>query len=282
MPEKVFTVEGLERERQAKLKEAVAGEPNFRDEEDEEYSDELLKQIADFQSPDDPNAPPTCKSYAAAEALIIKAMKQGAKMADVRLDLTNQRLSVVPADVLRLGESLVQLSVVGNTIVELPTDLDLCKRLRVLNLAANELSGLPKLTTLKGLVHVGLAYNRVTDQALGALHRCLPAALQSLDLTANELVHLDTLLELFEEKFHSMRHLSLMSNPLVRPPGLDPRPSGAVPPLLYPRCLPSCLAFSARGRRIETVFCRPSRRATARLWPSRPWEATSQCSTAPT
>ena len=213
--EKVYTVEALERERQAKLKEAVAGEPNFQDEDDEEYSDELLKQIASFQTTDDPNGPPTCKSYAAAEALIIKAMKKGAKMADVRLDLTNQQLSVVPADVLRLGESLVQLSVVGNMIVELPADLDLCKRLRVLNLAANELAGLPKLVGLKGLIHVGLGYNRVTDHGLQALHRCLPAGLQSLDLTANELTNLENLLEAFEEKFHSLRHLSLMSNPLA-------------------------------------------------------------------
>ena len=212
-PPAVWTIEALERERQSRLKEAVAGEPSATGKA--EKRDALAAQIAKFQNPEDPDAPSTCKSYEAAEALIIKAMKKGAKMAEVRLDLTHQRLTVVPADVLRLGESLVQLSVVGNSILELPADLDLCKRLRVLNLAANELAGLPKLTTMRELMHVGLGYNRVTDAGLPALSRCLPSSLQSLDLTANELINLEGLLELFDEKFHSLRHLSLKSNPLA-------------------------------------------------------------------
>ena len=212
-PPAVWTIEALERERQTRLKEAVAGEPSKTGKA--ERRDALAAEIKKFQNPEDPDAPPTCKSYEAAEALIIKAMKKGAKMAEVRLDLTHQRLTVVPADVLRLGESLVQLSVVGNSILELPADLDLCKRLRVLNLAANELAGLPKLTTMRDLIHVGLGYNKITDAGLPMLSRCLPSSLQSLDLTANELIDLEGLLELFDEKFHSLRHLSLKSNPLA-------------------------------------------------------------------
>merc|ERR1719231_892069 len=112
MPEKVFTVEALDRERQQRLREAVAGEGDRVAKA--EKRDALASAISAFQSLADPDAPPTCKSYAEAETLIIKAMKKGKKMADVRLDLTHQRRTVVPADVLRLGESLVQLSVVGN------------------------------------------------------------------------------------------------------------------------------------------------------------------------
>ena len=136
-------------------------------------------------------------------------------MCDVRLDLTRQKLTIVPADVLRLGDSLCQLSIVGNLVCELPADLDLCRRLRVLNLAANELSGLPNLSGLKELTHVGLSYNKVSDAGLPALQRCLPACLQSLDLAANELCHLEALLEVFEERLPKLQHASLRANPLA-------------------------------------------------------------------
>ena len=67
---KPFTVEALERERQARLKEAVAGEPANKGKA--EKRDLLQAQIAKFQKPIDADSAPTCKSYAAAEALIIK------------------------------------------------------------------------------------------------------------------------------------------------------------------------------------------------------------------
>ena len=190
------------------------------DDDDDDLADALAPKVAAFQNAGDPDGPPTCKcsSPPQAEELIIKAMKKGAKMADVRLDLTYQNLTVVPADVLRLGESLVQLSVVGNGLVEMPADLDLCRRLRVLNLSCNELSGLPKLSGLRELVHVGLGYNRITDRDLTPLKRNLPGTLQSLDLTANDLVNLEGLLELFEEGF-TLKHFALKHNPLAINPG---------------------------------------------------------------
>jgi hypothetical protein len=209
----VFTVEALERERQARLKEAVAGEPT--DDAKEARRERLQDQIKSFQAPPTGESLPTCKSYATAEAVIIKAMKSGKKNCDLRLDLTHQKLTVVPADVLRLGDSLCQLSVVGNFICELPADLDLCRRLRVLNLAANELAGLPNLSGLKELMHVGLAYNKVDDMSVGTLCRCLPRCLDSLDLAGNELCDLETFLDLFNEKFERLQHLSLKANPLA-------------------------------------------------------------------
>ena len=209
-----FTVEALERERQVKLKEAVGGENEQARKEKEQKRDRLLSQIKGFQAPSAENTP-TCTSYASAEAYIIKAMKKGAKMADLRLDLTHQKLTIVPADVLRLGDSLVQLSVVGNMICELPADLDLCRRLRVLNLACNELSGLPNLSGMRELIHVGLGFNRVTDSGIPALNRCLPFQLQSLDLSGNELLSLQALADAMEDKFPKLVHLSLKGNPLA-------------------------------------------------------------------
>ena len=44
---------------------------------EQQKRDALAAQIAKFQNPEDPDAPSTCKSYEAAEALIIKAMKKG-------------------------------------------------------------------------------------------------------------------------------------------------------------------------------------------------------------
>ena len=210
-----FTVEALERERQTKLKEAVGSENEQLKKEKERKRDQLQAQIKNFQKPVDRDAMPTCTSYASAEAYVIKAMKKGAKMADLRLDLTHQRLAIVPADVLRLGDSLVELSVVGNMICELPADLDLCRRLHVLNLACNELAGLPNLSGLRELSHVGLGFNRVTDQGLAALNRSLPFQLQSLDLMANELISLQGVIDAFEEKFPKLVHLGLKGNPLA-------------------------------------------------------------------
>ena len=215
MPSQPFTVEALERERQQRLKEAVANEPSKR--EKEEKRDRLAAQVDAWrlQKNADAGAPPTCTSYEAAEAIIIKAIKAAKEAPALRLDLTRTRLSVVPADVLRLGESLIELSVVGNTICELPADLDLCKHLRVLNLAANELSGLPNLSGMRELAHVGLAYNSVSDAGLSGLNRSLPPGLQSLDLAANELCDLARLLDTFDEKFNKLCHLSLQHNPLA-------------------------------------------------------------------
>ena len=67
----VFTVEALERERQARLKEAVAGEST--DNAKEARRERLQEQIKSFQAPPEGESLPTCKSYAAAEAVIIKA-----------------------------------------------------------------------------------------------------------------------------------------------------------------------------------------------------------------
>ena len=209
----VATVEQLERERQQRLKEAVAGE--LASDGKEERRDRLQRQISTFQAPLEKDAPQTCKSYAAAEAVIIKAMKSGAKFCDIRLDLTHQKLLVVPADVLRLGESLIHLSLVGNFLCELPTDLDLCRRLRVLNLSANELCSLPDLSELGELSHVGMSYNRVEDAGLPALCRALPRSLKSLDLSANELCDMEGFIDVFDDAFGGLQHLALKHNPLV-------------------------------------------------------------------
>ena len=213
-----LTVEALERERQARLKEAVAGEPDYIEEEEpeDEWKDDkrqsFTRQQKAFSSIADM---PTCTSYSAAEKLVLKTMKAGGKLLDLRLDLTLQRLQVVPGEVLKLGDSLRELTVVGNRICEMPAELDLCRRLRVLNLAANDLSGLPDLSRLRELAHVGLACNRVDDRSLPAVVRCLPASLASLDLGANELCSLESLLSAFEARaLPGLRQLTLKSNPL--------------------------------------------------------------------
>jgi hypothetical protein len=213
-----LTVEALERERQARLKEAVAGEPDYIEEEEpeDEWKDDkrqsFTRQQKAFSSLADM---PTCTSYSAAEKLVLKTMKAGGKLLDLRLDLTLQRLQVVSGEVLKLGDSLRELTVVGNRICEMPAELDLCRRLRVLNLAANDLSGLPDLTRLKELAHVGLACNRVDDSSLPAVVRSLPASLASLDLGANELCSLESLLSAFEARaLPGLRQLTLKSNPL--------------------------------------------------------------------
>ena len=240
-----LTVEQLERERQARLKEAVAGEPTS-DGKDEKR-EKLQAQIKSFAQ----LAPvPSCRSYAAAEARVLRAMKSGEKMLDLRLDLTHQKLQVVPADVLRLGDSLCELSVVGNRICELPADLDLCRRLRVLNLSANELSGLPNLSALENLAYVGLSYNRVDDDGLPLLARCLPPTLSVLDLGANELCHLEPLLDLFDGLIPSLRHLTLKGNPLCIGAGYRQRVAasdafGGVLALLDDVALPSAADASA-------------------------------------
>ena len=213
-----YTVEALERERQQRLKEAIANEPSKKDKE--EKRDRLAAQVDSWRRQKNGTTDvQTCTSYADAEAVLIKAIKAEKDAPDLRLDLTRLRLSVVPADVLRLGDSLVELSLVGNAICELPADLDLCKRLKVLNCAANELSGLPNLAGLRELSHVGLGYNCVNDAALPALNRSLPTCLQSLDLSANELLDLSTFIDLFEDKFAKLYHLSLQHNPLAIRPG---------------------------------------------------------------
>ena len=128
---------------------------------------------------------------------------------------TLQSLQVVPGEVLKLGASLRELTVVGNHIGEMPAELDLCRRLRVLNLAANDLSGLPDLSRLRELAHVGLACNRVDDRSLPAVVRCLPASLASLDLGANELCSLESLLSAFEARaLPGLRQLYLYGNGL--------------------------------------------------------------------
>ena len=216
--EKQYTVEALERERQARLKEAVMNSLPFKDDDDD---DDLADALAPRSPPSRTRAIRTARRRAnrrRGRGAHHQGDEKGVKMADVRLDLTYQNLTVVPADVLRLGESLVQLSVVGNGLVEMPADLDLCRRLRVLNLSCNELSGLPKLSGLRELVHVGLGYNRITDRDLTPLKRNLPGTLQSLDLTANDLVNLEGLLELFEEGF-TLKHFALKHNPLAINPG---------------------------------------------------------------
>ena len=76
----------------------------------------------------------------------------------LRLNLTMQKLLVVPAAVCKL-DSLVELSVVANRICELPAQLGQCWRLRVLNAGANELCALPVLSETT-LVHVGLVRPR--------------------------------------------------------------------------------------------------------------------------
>ena len=212
------TVEALERERYARLKEAVAGEPDFIEEEEpeDEWRDErregLQSQVKAFTNLAEV---PTCTTTSAAETLILRAMKAGKKQPDLRLDFTMRKLLVLPADVLQLGEALRELTVVGNRICELPTDLGVCRRLRVLNLAANELSGLPNLLDLGELAHVGMAFNRVDDRSLPMLVRSLPESLSSLDLGANQLCSLDGLIESVEERgLAGLKQLTLKGNPL--------------------------------------------------------------------
>ena len=105
-----------------------------------------------------------------------------------------------------------------NAVLASAPGLDLCTRLRVLNLAANELEGLPDMSAMAELLHVGVGYNRVDDHGLGALVRCLPRAkLQSLDLGSNELTDLEAALDALEP-LTALRHLTLQGNPLcIRP-----------------------------------------------------------------
>ena len=100
-----------------------------------------------------------------AQKIVSRARRAAGKDAFVppllRLNLTTQKLLVVPAAVTKL-EGLIELSVVGNRICELPAALGQCWRLRVLNAGANELCGLPLLTDTT-LVHVGMSCNMVAD-----------------------------------------------------------------------------------------------------------------------
>eukprot|EP00966_Prymnesium_polylepis_P145226 3353697-Prymnesium_polylepis.1 len=96
-----------------------------------------------------------------------------------------QKLLVVPAAVCKL-DCIVELSVVGNKICELPAELGKCWRMRVLNAGANELCGLPPLNGTT-LVHVGMSCNMVADDCLEGIVESLPPSVQSIDLSTNEL-----------------------------------------------------------------------------------------------
>lgn len=59
-------------------------------------------------------------------------------------------------------ESLVELSLVGNRICELPAELGRCWQLKTLNAGANELCRLPNLERTM-LLHAGLSCNLFSD-----------------------------------------------------------------------------------------------------------------------
>ena len=151
------TIEQLEKERQATLKEVVSG-PDIEDEASVKRKNAVRDAVLQFRSTDAETL--VARSVAEAEALLARHENDDL-VSGLRLDLTCQRLSCVPAAVVGMA-GITELSVVGNRICELPVALGKCWRLRVLNAGANELRGLPRLNKTP-LLHVGMNGNLIKD-----------------------------------------------------------------------------------------------------------------------
>jgi len=218
------TVEGLEKERQARLRKVIANSPGDDWNELERTERALKQSIQSFSS-----------GTLADGTLVIDSstrLRRGRAAPSVRLDLTHRALAMaesiaeeearsppapLPDGALTLSDKLTEISFLGNGLVSLPDELALCVRLRRLCAGANHLSFIPKLTKLP-LEHVGLAGNQIDDDGLPSLLGNLPDCLRSLDISLNRLEVLTAeggVLSALMNGCPSLKHLCLMGNPLA-------------------------------------------------------------------
>ena len=207
------TIEALERDRLALLKEVIGSETV--DTAKVAKRDAIAKDLASFTAMD-PLQDPT---------KVVRSLEDARRLerrgAPIRLDLHMTSISTLSADVCALS-MLHELSLVANTLERLPPSLANCRKLQSLQLGANRLSALPDLSALDGLLHVGLSYNEVDDARLPALVSSLPrATLRSLDLSGNRLCDAAAAMGALQP-LAALRSLALQANPLGLRAGYRP------------------------------------------------------------
>ena len=207
------TIEALERDRLALLKEVIGSETV--DTAKVAKRDAIAKDLASFTAMD-PLQEPT---------KVVRSLEDARRLerrgAPIRLDLHMNSISTLSADVCALS-MLHELSLVANTLERLPPSLANCRKLQSLQLGANRLSALPDLSALDGLLHVGLSYNEVDDARLPALVSSLPrATLRSLDLSGNRLCDAAAAMGALQP-LAALRSLALQANPLGLRAGYRP------------------------------------------------------------
>ena len=207
------TIEALERDRLALLKEVIGSETV--DTAKVAKRDAIAKDLASFTAMD-PLQEPT---------KVVRSLEEARRLerrgAPIRLDLHMNSISTLSADVCALS-MLHELSLVANTLERLPPSLANCRKLQSLQLGANRLSALPDLSALDGLLHVGLSYNEVDDARLPALVSSLPrATLRSLDLSGNRLCDAAAAMGALQP-LAALRSLALQANPLGLRAGYRP------------------------------------------------------------
>ncbi|GLI58925.1 hypothetical protein VaNZ11_000710 [Volvox africanus] len=144
------------------------------------------------------------------------------------LDLSNNHVASIPTK--GLPDSLVELTITGCQLTELPTCIGSLPRLKKLFAGANKLQHIEPVFRSQSLQHVGLAYNRVAmlpaEQVLAA------SPLLSLDLSHNDLEGLvATLTQL--SSLPSLAALSLGGNPLALAPRYVAETRGRLKQLLF-------------------------------------------------
>ncbi|GFR43570.1 hypothetical protein Agub_g4665 [Astrephomene gubernaculifera] len=143
------------------------------------------------------------------------------------LDLSNNHISSIPEKC--LPSSLVELTLTGCQLTELPNCIGTLPRLKKLYAGANRLQHVEPVFRSTSLQHVGLSYNRVSYLP-GELLPTSP--LMSLDLSHNDLEGLvNTLVQL--SWLPSLAALSLAGNPLALVPRYAAEARGRLKQLMF-------------------------------------------------
>ena len=130
----------------------------------------------------------------------------------VDLDLQGNELASLPAGRLSALSELESLTLTGNRLRALPSDLARCERLRTIYAGANDITDATPALEPPCALHAGLAHNRIA--ALPPPEACRGAeAMLSLDLSGNAIDRIPEALESLAA-FPSLRALSLAGNPI--------------------------------------------------------------------
>ncbi|GLC44062.1 hypothetical protein PLESTB_000933400 [Pleodorina starrii] len=144
------------------------------------------------------------------------------------LDVSNNGIASIPEK--GLPPSLVELTITGCQLTELPSSIGTLPRLKKLFAGANKLQRIEPVFRSQSLQHVGLAYNRVSELPPEAVLAGSP--LLSLDLSHNDLEGLASTLGQLA-LLPSLAALSLGGNPLALLPRYVGEVRGRIKQLLY-------------------------------------------------